>query len=777
MGGTDFEEGDSIRLDRFDIAVDNFGDVYVVGQTSSFDFPLTTGADQTNSEAANDVFVAKINPAVPGPAGLIYSTLLSGSIGTVAGGALNEAEGIAVDANGNFYVVGLTTATNFPVTGGAYATMNRGGYDVFVAKFGSPRDLSVTMMASSEPVIAGSNVTYTIQINNNGRSPFTGVTNIVRLLNNPPIISASSTGGNISTNTPGQVILNIGNMPNNASITETIVVGTSSPGALTNIATVSSIETPTLEPNTDNNVSTVVSTIRGIADVRVSTASGAPNPVIAGSNLTYTITVANKGPWPATSVVLTDTLRASLMFVSAVTNGLSSASYDTNSGIVTFNFVTLTNGASATVMINAIATTPGAVTSVATVSAYELDLNPNNNSATVMTTVNGLTDLSIAFQNPPRTGFAGNNVTYTLRVTNHGPYAASSPVVSDAVPSGASFVFATTSQGTFSQSNGVVTWTLGNMASNGTANLTLTVKPAAQSVLTNIATISNSASTDLTLANNSASVVTTISPAADLGVSQAVSPSSLQVTSNCTCTVTVTNRGPSTAVNIILTDILPPGLSMQSVQPPPGSSYTQTNGVITCKIPSLASAASADLVLGFYAGLDGTFTNTASVSSATADLNPNNTSSLLVTVAPNPKAALLKIARSGSNVVLYWATNAAGYTLQSRTTFSNASLWGAVTNVPRRVGAQYFVTNGTFAGTSFYRLIQSNALFLNVMLAGSNIILSWSTNAVGYTLQSTTNFSDASSWRAVTNMPNPVAGQFYVTNDTAAGRSFYRLIK
>src|SRR5882724_2761946 len=281
LGGTDFEEGDSIRLDRFGIAVDNFGYVYVVGQTSSFDFPVTTGADQTNSDAFNDVFVAKINPAVPGPAGLIYSTLLSGSIARVAGGAVNEAEGIAVDANGNFYVAGITTATNFPVTAGAYATTNKGGYsdggyDAFVAKYASPRDLSVAMFASADPVVLGSNITYTIQINNNGRSPFTGVTNIVQFPSNAPIVSTSSTAGNITTNA-GYVILNIGNMTNNASITETIVIGTASPGLMTNTATVSSIETPTLEPNTDNNVSAVISTVRGIADVRVSLASGAPN--------------------------------------------------------------------------------------------------------------------------------------------------------------------------------------------------------------------------------------------------------------------------------------------------------------------------------------------------------------------------------------------------------------------------------------------------------------------------------------------------------------------
>src|SRR5207249_10646917 len=108
-------------------------------------------------------------------------------------------------------------------------------------------------------------------------------------------------------------------------------------------------------------------------------------------------------------------------------------------------------------------------------------------------------------------------------------------------PVGASFVSATTTQGTFSQTNGVVTWTLGNSVRKATANLTLTVKPAAEGVLTNMAMVTNSTSSDLATANNSASAITTIGPAADLGVSQAVSPGSPQVTSNFTVKVTVTN--------------------------------------------------------------------------------------------------------------------------------------------------------------------------------------------------------------------------------------------
>src|SRR5262249_17493754 len=79
LGGSDFEDAftDANGL-RFGMAVDKFGDVYVTGQTFSFDYPETPGCDQTNY-ANVATFVAKINPAVPGLAGLIYSTVLAGT--------------------------------------------------------------------------------------------------------------------------------------------------------------------------------------------------------------------------------------------------------------------------------------------------------------------------------------------------------------------------------------------------------------------------------------------------------------------------------------------------------------------------------------------------------------------------------------------------------------------------------------------------------------------------------------------------------------------------
>lgn len=105
-----------------DIAVDGAGDAYLVGNTTSTDFP-TAGAYQPANAGGADAYVTKL--AADGST-VIYSTYL--------GGAGNEqGRGVALDAAGEAYVVGLTSSTNFPTVSPAQAA-NAGGNDGFVAK-------------------------------------------------------------------------------------------------------------------------------------------------------------------------------------------------------------------------------------------------------------------------------------------------------------------------------------------------------------------------------------------------------------------------------------------------------------------------------------------------------------------------------------------------------------------------------------------------------------------------------------------------------------------
>ena len=107
----------------FGIAVDSAGNAYVTGQTSSTDFPTVNAIQPSFGGGNSDAFVTKINAA--GNA-LAYSSYLGGS-------GDETAYGIAVDPTGNIYVAGATDSTDFP-TANAHQPANHGYYDGFATK-------------------------------------------------------------------------------------------------------------------------------------------------------------------------------------------------------------------------------------------------------------------------------------------------------------------------------------------------------------------------------------------------------------------------------------------------------------------------------------------------------------------------------------------------------------------------------------------------------------------------------------------------------------------
>jgi hypothetical protein len=127
LGGNNADVGYAITVDSSDNA-------YVTGYTYSTNFPTTPGAFQTTLGAVTGIFVTKINPTA---SEMVYSTYLNGSAtGTSACAACGSS--IAVDAEGDAYVAGLTWETNFPTTPGAFQVNYGGGFhDAFVTKFNS----------------------------------------------------------------------------------------------------------------------------------------------------------------------------------------------------------------------------------------------------------------------------------------------------------------------------------------------------------------------------------------------------------------------------------------------------------------------------------------------------------------------------------------------------------------------------------------------------------------------------------------------------------------
>jgi hypothetical protein len=104
------------------------GDVYVAGDTSSNDFPKTTGGAQASRNGVSDAFVARLNSSLTQ---ILQATYLGGRRG-------DSASALAIHpTTGDVYVAGTTNSNDFPkTTGGAQASRN-GVSDAFVARLNS----------------------------------------------------------------------------------------------------------------------------------------------------------------------------------------------------------------------------------------------------------------------------------------------------------------------------------------------------------------------------------------------------------------------------------------------------------------------------------------------------------------------------------------------------------------------------------------------------------------------------------------------------------------
>src|SRR5689334_16657282 len=128
----------------------------------------------------------------------------------------------------------------------------------------------------------------------------------------------------------------------------------------------------------------------------------------------------------------------------------------------------------------------------ATVASATSDPDNTNNTGTAATTVNTSADLSLVKTDSPDPVTAGNNLTYTLSVSNAGPSNAATVSVSDTLPAGETFVSAS-GTGWNCTGTSTVTCTRASLGVGAAPTITLVVKvdPARTANLYNSATISS----------------------------------------------------------------------------------------------------------------------------------------------------------------------------------------------------------------------------------------------------------------------------------------------
>lgn len=234
------------------------------------------------------------------------------------------------------------------------------------------------------------------------------------------------------------------------------------------------IQSDTADPNTASNVSNETqNTVDTAADLSV-VKTDTPDPVVAGENVTYTLTVTNTATpdsgSDAGNVTVTDTLPAQVNFVSA---NSTDPNFNCNhsGGVVTCTAPVLPVGATATITIVAQvkANTPNGtnLSNTATVSSVATDPNPADNTSTATTAVTTNAVVTIAKVDNPDPVVAGTELSYRVTVRNAGPSDAQAVSIVDTLPAGTSFVSLSgtgilANAGVCSHAAGVVTCQQGN---------------------------------------------------------------------------------------------------------------------------------------------------------------------------------------------------------------------------------------------------------------------------------------------------------------------------
>lgn len=167
-GGLEYSTyfGGSNTDDAWGITVDRNNVIWFTGSTGSDDFPLAN-AFQASSTGFFDAYVVGLDPARSGLDALIYGTLIGGA-------QLDEGRSIALDAQGNLWVAGITFSPDFPITSGAAQSTHGGLTDAFLVRLNPRIDPSQALLYSTFVGGPGTEIVYGLTAIDQNRASLVG---------------------------------------------------------------------------------------------------------------------------------------------------------------------------------------------------------------------------------------------------------------------------------------------------------------------------------------------------------------------------------------------------------------------------------------------------------------------------------------------------------------------------------------------------------------------------------------------------------------------------
>ncbi len=482
----------------------------------------------------------------------------------------------------------------------------------------SSHTLVIVKSDSPDPVDAGATLDYTLTYTVTGNELAVNATVTDTLPANTIFDSAS--GG--ITPVGGVLTWNLGTLSPPDSGVLTYSVGVSSP-----------LPNGTVLTNTgqmfDTNgglpiASTVTTTVVSSHTLHLLKRDN-PDPVDAGTTLSYTLAYSVTGNETAQSVSITDTVPADTGFASA------SGGVIPVGGIVTWNMGDLAPGAAGVLTMAVTVDTPLPNGTVLTNTGRMVDMNGGLPvSSTVTTTVVSSHTLHLLKSDNSDPVNAGGTLTYTLAYSVTGNEIAQSVSITDTVPADTAFASAS---GGVSPVGGVVTWPLGNLLPGAAGTLTMTVlvdNPLPDgTVLTNTGQIFD--------ANGgvpaSSTVTTTVISTHTLHLLKSDNPDPVDAGATLTYTLAYSVTGNEIAQSVTLTDAVPANTAYDTCSG--GVTCNQSGGVVTWTLNNLNPGAAGTLTMTVLVNIplpNGTvLTNTGHIFDANSGVPASSTVTTTVT--------------------------------------------------------------------------------------------------------------------------------------------------
>ena len=629
----------------------------MVGDVLTFQLSVTNlGPASASSATVSDVL----------PSGLQYSSSTGSGTYNPTTGQWNFTPG----APGNISIMTITVQATNAGTWLNSATISS-SFPADTNLLNNTASASVTVTNNNPPIVltCSSNITVTAT-GANGATVFFTVT-ASGGCNPPPFVNAIPPSGStfpIGTTTVNSTASDTCSNSTNCSFTVTVVA-------------------PPISLNCPSNITVTATGPSGATVFFTATASGGCNPPLfvnaippSGSTFpigTTTVTstasdicgTSTNCSFTVTVVEPPISLNCSSNITVTVTN---------QNGAVVFFTVTASGGCSPPpfVIANPLSgsTFPSGTT---TVLATASDTCGGSTNCSFTVTVNSITNsqsnLQVTKTASTNSVAVGDYVSFYITVTNLGLTTSSNITVRDLLPPGFTFSASSTVCGSvYNPVTGLVTNT--TLSAGGGCTLSILALATNAGTFTNTATIT-SASPPNTNANNSASAIVTVTlPLADLVVTKAVSTNAVGPFTNSVMAQTgqtiyfqlsIANNGPTNANNIVINDLLPPGLAFVSSQQFP---YNPSTGVWTIGTLNTNNGIPFMYLTCLCTNV-GMFTNTATVPVPGGLSDPNlsnNTASASVTVTLPPADLVLTKAVS---------TNPAGPYTNAITAFTGQTIY------------------------------------------------------------------------------------------------------